>query len=308
MLLAGDVELNPGPFNYYQLHHPNLCGYFRAAIFFILNRTKLIPIKDNDGNDILEYPTFEEGINDLKDIFAGHYNIQLLDLEKLMKIKNRFLDVNKKWGKNRNRQDKKTYYNYFSTVNWIKLDAIIKQKHTLHCEECNKSCQEIHTKFPSTAPKYEKDRNGNISATVNQIVKSHKESRGACKELTKNINNVLNDSFKNHFGISFQESYQKCYKFEKKMTPEEKRNLKCAIIREAVSEINEDNVSTAVDRLYGARQSLQGWDSDRKKSNLNLSQKQKNDPQQKNSMLMALLKKQKVMLEILIHILLINNL
>ena len=40
-------------------------------------------------------------------------------------------------------------------------------------------------KFPSTAPKYETDRNENIPATVNQIVKSHKESRGACKELTK---------------------------------------------------------------------------------------------------------------------------
>ena len=29
--------------------------------------------------------------------------------------------------------------------------------------------------------------------------------------------------------------------------------------------INEDNVSTAVDRLYGARQSLRVWDGDRKK-------------------------------------------
>ena len=147
----------------------------------------------------------------------------------------------------------------------VKLDAIIKQKHTLNCEECNISCQEIHIKFPSTAPKYKKDRNKNISTVVNQIVKSHKESRGACKELTKNINNVLNDSFTNHFGISFQESYQKCYKFEKKMSPEEKMNTKCAIIMEAVSKINEDNVSTAVDRLYGERQSLRGWDSDRKK-------------------------------------------
>ena len=63
------------------------CGYYRAPIFFILNRKKLIPIKDNDGNDILEDPTFEEGINDIKDIFGSHYDIQLLDLEKLMKIK-----------------------------------------------------------------------------------------------------------------------------------------------------------------------------------------------------------------------------
>ena len=91
MLLAGDVESNPGPFNY-QLHRPNLCGYYRAPIFLILNRKKLIPIKDND---IL----FEEGINDIKDVCSGHYDIHLLDLEKLSKMKNRFLDVNKKWVK-----------------------------------------------------------------------------------------------------------------------------------------------------------------------------------------------------------------
>ena len=52
----------------------------------------MISIKDNYGNDIIEEPTFEEGINTIKDIFRGLYNIQL--------FKNRFLGVNKKWGKN----------------------------------------------------------------------------------------------------------------------------------------------------------------------------------------------------------------
>ena len=79
-----------------------------------------------------------------------------------MKMKNRFLDVNKKWGKNPNRQDKKK-------VNWVKLDAIIKQKYTLNCEEFNVSCQEIPTKFPSAAPKHEKHRNENSSTIVNQM-------------------------------------------------------------------------------------------------------------------------------------------
>ena len=73
--------------------------------------------------------------------------------------------------------------------------------------------------FKYTTPKYEMDRNI-LATVVNQIVKSHKESGGTCKELTKNITNVLNDSFTNNFGISFQESYQKCYKFEKKTSLE----------------------------------------------------------------------------------------
>ena len=108
-----------------------------------------------------------------------------------------------------------------------------------------------------------------------------KPLRYHCKQLR--TTNVLNDSFTYNFGISFQESYQKCYKFEKKPSLEEKRNTKCAIIRETVSKISEDNISTAVDRLYGARQSLQSWDADRKQKNhLNLPRKQKSEPQLKN--------------------------
>ena len=73
----------------------------------------MIPIKDNYGNDIIEEPTFEECINTIKYIFRGFYNIQLLDLEKLLKIINRFLDVKNKWGKNHNRQDEKSIMNIF---------------------------------------------------------------------------------------------------------------------------------------------------------------------------------------------------
>ena len=41
--------------------------------------------------------------------------------------------------------------------------------------------------------------------------------------------------------------------------------MKRKIIMETVNKINEDSVSTAVDRQYGARQSLRGWGANRKK-------------------------------------------
>ena len=72
MFLSGDLELNLGPFNY-QLSHPNLCGYCRTAIFSVFKRMKLIPQKDKDGNNIIEHPTYEEDLNDLKSIFGNHY-------------------------------------------------------------------------------------------------------------------------------------------------------------------------------------------------------------------------------------------
>ena len=74
-------------------------------------------------------------------------------------------------GKNRNRIDKTEYYNYFSTINWEKLDAAVKKMHTLNCEECNRSCFVIHARFPSKTPKYEQNRNENISRLTNKVVK-----------------------------------------------------------------------------------------------------------------------------------------
>ena len=35
LFLSGDLELNPGPFNY-QLSHPNLCGYYKLQFFLCL--------------------------------------------------------------------------------------------------------------------------------------------------------------------------------------------------------------------------------------------------------------------------------
>ena len=126
LFLSGDLELNPGPFNYH-LNHPSLCGYYRAAIFSVLKREKLLPRKDKDGKDILEKPDFDEGLNDLKTIFGDHYAVQQLDWETLMKNKNKFLDLNTNWGKNRKREDRSVYYKHFSTVNWVKLDDDMKK-------------------------------------------------------------------------------------------------------------------------------------------------------------------------------------
>ena len=81
LFLAGDIELNPGPLNY-QLRHPSLCGYYRAAIYSVFKRIKLIPREDKDGNDIFEQPDFIEGLSDLKNIFGNHYDVQALVWEK----------------------------------------------------------------------------------------------------------------------------------------------------------------------------------------------------------------------------------
>ena len=72
---------------------------------------------------------------------------------------------------------------------------------------------------------------------------------------------------------------------------EEKRSMKRKIIRETVNTINEDNVSTSVDRLYGARQSLKGWDANRKKKSFESVPMPKIEHAMKNLKLITLLQK-----------------
>ena len=71
--------------------------------------------------------------------------------------------------------------------------------------------------------------------------------------------------------------------------------MKRKIIMETVNKINEDNVSTAVDRLYGARQSLPGWDANRKKNHLNPCQMPEIEHAMKNLKLIRQLKNPKTM-------------
>ena len=300
LLLGGDIELNPGPTQLnYTLAHPNLCGYYRTAVYFVFTGTKLIPTKDKQGNVLDEHVTLNEGIADMKNIFRENYDVHELDFEKLKKNIKRFLDLNTKWGKNRSRVDKNQYYEHFSPGNWQKLDDVTKIKHTISCEECNISSHEIQAKFPSTARAFTTDRNKNsehvdtdLEKSKNQgsekckeltndlhnflddsltklvdgdHIKTPKNCRGACKDLTNDIGKVMDDSFIKHFNMSIQETFQKCNQLEKKKSSEEKRNDKSSVYREAIKAIKVDNDSNAVDRLYGAKQSLRGWDSDRKK-------------------------------------------
>ena len=44
LLLSGNVECNPGPTQLnYSLNDPNLCGFYRAAIYSVFTCKKLIP-------------------------------------------------------------------------------------------------------------------------------------------------------------------------------------------------------------------------------------------------------------------------
>ena len=54
-------------------------------------------------------------------------------------------------GKNRGREDREDYLETFSTENWLKLDTVEKEKHSVLCKECETTYIQIHSKFPSNS-------------------------------------------------------------------------------------------------------------------------------------------------------------
>ena len=97
---------------------------------------------------------------------------------------------------------------------------------------------------------------------MDNFVKAQKKNKVACKDITNSINDLLDKTYLKHLGISFKESYKKCFKLEEKKTSHEKKKIERSIIRKTISKINEDNASTAVDRYYGQYGvSGKSWDS-----------------------------------------------
>ena len=61
LLLSGNVERNPGPTQLnYSLNDPNLCGFYRAAIYSVFTFKKLIP-----GEHATNVTEKEQGIVDI---------------------------------------------------------------------------------------------------------------------------------------------------------------------------------------------------------------------------------------------------
>ena len=160
LLLSGDIELNPGPANQfnYTLSHPNLCGFYRTALYFVFKCIKLVPRKDDKGIEIYEDVSPDESINDVKAIFNNRFNMAELDFVKFDKYKDRFLSIIAKWGKNRGRENKELYLYTFSVVNWLALKESTKLKHTVLCNECEITHLNVHAKFPCNSPMYSTEK------------------------------------------------------------------------------------------------------------------------------------------------------
>ena len=299
LLLGNDLEVNPGPVHQlsYTLNHPYLCGFYRTALYNIFMGIKLVPRKDNNGEDIDEVVPLNDGINDIKNIFGNHFDMSDLDFTKLKKNKDRFLGIITKWGKNRTRADKELYFKTFSVVNWLALNEDVQVKHSISCSECEASYLEIHVKFPANSPTYstEKKRHtalidklhdskfkkvcANLKTDLKRVLdeglsnlqnengKPKKITKSNFKSLSMEISEVVDNSYlkNSNNSTSFQENYSKCKQLEPKKSYEEKRTTERKVFKKVVDKIQEDHNSNCVNRLYGGNLSLRAWDRERKR-------------------------------------------
>ena len=77
LLLSGNVERNPGPVSNYTLDDVNLCGFYKAALYFGFSHRKLIPVeseKQIQETSIGVKRVLDQGLNELQDKKKKTYN------------------------------------------------------------------------------------------------------------------------------------------------------------------------------------------------------------------------------------------
>ena len=82
----------------------------------------------------MKIPT-PDGFTDMKDLFGEQYNANMLEWTSFTRNISRFVEKDKKWGKDKNGAYSK-FYMHFSPLNWERLSDTVKLKHTVICKRC----------------------------------------------------------------------------------------------------------------------------------------------------------------------------
>jgi len=105
------------PLNVYPLNDPNICLFYRTAIYRMCEGQKLIPGNDNNSS-ISE----NDGFSDMQNLFKNHLDANLIEQKEMKKNAiPRFKTKNKAWSRNNNNKTKKRYYSSATPVMWSNL-------------------------------------------------------------------------------------------------------------------------------------------------------------------------------------------
>ena len=264
LLLSGDIETNPGPetLTCYSLQHPNMCPFFRTAIYMIFSEQMLLPKNDNDKHAKVK---LEQGFEDLKNLFQQHFDANTINLSKMKKNISRFWAKYDKWGRN-DIVSRDEYFSTFTPAIWNKLNESEKRKHSLNCRQCLKTHALLLSKFPSSSQSVLKAKVTNpVNVAKAAKNKLKKVERAGLKTALNEVTKDLNRSWEGVFDTTFEDSFLLENKLVRKTTGQENRAKKWLYYKEAADKIKNVNEETMVYRSFGARMSLNAWDRERMK-------------------------------------------
>ena len=233
---------------------PNFCNFLRVSLHYVFTGKHLIPTPDARGK---VHP--KDGFNELKNIYVNHFDAHLMNYDTISKCSNRFLMKN--FIKHSNKE-KMEYCDHFSTIRWRDMDDAMKSRHTIICKECPKL--KGHGMYPSESNRFSTKRKSDPKYGPKDISKRYKTStKKVVNESFKQALNVLNSSFSQTFGISFEEQLARSTQFEKKQTPAERRKQKVNIAKEFKDKIENEYRETGFYRIFGLRKSFATHDKER---------------------------------------------
>ena len=175
---------------------PLACGYART-LAFLLATNKIEKCKNLTVSDQHKYLIEYLSGND------DHFDIDFKNYKQNINVLKKYFQRSSK----DNCSGKKIYINLFHPDNWLTLSASNKKKHQLNnCNFCSVHHMKEQALFPVLGNKYVKVANEN---PYHASCGAHIKCNGKLREITRDVYNEVNKSFKKKIVTEFNEALVK---------------------------------------------------------------------------------------------------
>ena len=214
---------------------PTTCGFAKVAALEASKQVGILKKLENEGNAKFKSRKLQERFNIYCSFFEEHSEAFKIDISTFNKRLPPLQAIICKWNP-RKKSERDHFLAKFSVESWQQLSAVKKRWHSLtNCKGCHLDHSSTQALFPVNSPRLKGKGKENPCLVAKPLAKKIKHaSKGAVKEVTKEVYCHLNKVYKEWAGETFAQALCKIpeAEVEKKKTNLEKKQERRIILRE----------------------------------------------------------------------------
>ena len=214
---------------------PTTCGFAQIAALEAAKRVGILKKLENKGNAKFKSRKLQERFNIYCSFFEEHSEAFEINISTFNKRLPPLQAIICKWNP-RKKCERDAFLAKFSVESWQQLSAVKKQRHSLtNCKGYHLDHSSTQALFSLNSPRLKAKGKENPCLRAKPLLKKIKHaSKGAVKEVTKEIYSQLNKAYKEWAGETFAQALCKIPEAEvkKKKTNLQKKQERRNTIRE----------------------------------------------------------------------------